>query len=423
VDTGDPIRLTADVTVVGAGPAGTAAAIELCRAGRSVVVLDKAVFPRDKCCGDGLTTLALRELEHLGFDSGSVTDWTEVDGAVIRSPSGRQVKVPLPTTGTYAAVAPRLQLDDALVRLARSHGADVRDGHGFEGLEQHDDHVTVLAGGLRVETRYVVAADGMWSPVRKAVGAHRAGYLGEWHGFRQYASNVTGPAAAELFVWFEPDLVPGYAWSFPLGGGRVNIGFGVLRDGERRIQDMKQLWVDLLARPHVVSALGDGFELEDRHTAWPIPARVDEAALRVGRVLFTGDAAMATDVMTGEGIGQALLTGRLAAEAVLRAGALQPEVAGRAYEAAVAHHLYADHAMSKALGSVLARPWGARGAVRVVEASGDWGRRNFARWMFEDEPRALVLTPSRWHRRFLARPGAFTGATPAQSTGRVYTAS
>ncbi len=400
-------RLSADVVVVGLGPAGSAAAIELRRAGRSVVAIDKAVFPRDKCCGDGLTTLGLRELEHLGLDPASIPDWFDVDGAQIRSPSGRQVHVPLPSTGSYAAVAPRLQLDDALVRIADELGADIRDGHGFEELVEHTDHVTVMAEGLEIRTRYVVAADGMWSPVRKALGANEGGYLGEWHGFRQYAHNVTGPAAEQLFVWFEPDLVPGYAWSFPLPGGRVNIGFGVLRDGDRRIQDMKQLWTDLLSRPHIVEALGESFELEQRHTAWPIPARVDEATLTVGRVLFTGDAAMATDVMTGEGIGQALLTGRLAAEAIIAAGALQPDDAAAIYRAEVAHHLFADHRMSRALGSVLKTSWGARGAIRIVAASGEWGRRNFARWMFEDEPRAVVLTPGRWHRDFLDRPGAY----------------
>jgi geranylgeranyl reductase family protein len=402
-------RLTTDVVVVGLGPAGSAAAIELRRAGRSVVAIDKAVFPRDKCCGDGLTTLALRELEHLGLDRASIPDWFEVHGAAIRSPSGREVFVPLPGTGTYAAVAPRLQLDDALVRIARDLGTDVRDGHGFERLDQHDEHATVFADGLEIQARYVIAADGMWSPVRKSTGVNEPGYLGEWHGFRQYARNVTGPASEQLYVWFEPDLVPGYAWSFPLPNGRVNIGFGVLRDGTRRVQDMKQLWVELLARPHIVDALGEGFELEDRHTAWPIPARVDEAALSAGRVLFTGDAAMATDVMTGEGIGQALLTGRLAAEAIVAAGALQPDDATAIYRAEVAHHLFADHRMSRALGSILSTSWGARGAIRVVASSGEWGRRNFARWMFEDEPRAVVLTPSRWHRRFLAQPGAWAG--------------
>jgi geranylgeranyl reductase family protein len=405
--TSAPERLSADVVVVGLGPAGSAAAIELRRAGRSVVAIDKAVFPRDKCCGDGLTTLGLRVLEHLGLERDTIPDWFEVGGAAIRSPSGREVFVPLPTTGSYAAVAPRLQLDDALVRIAREHGADIRDGHGFRRLDEHGDHVTVVADGLEIDARYVVAADGMWSPVRKSLGASEGGYLGEWHGFRQYARNVTGPASQQLYVWFEPDLIPGYAWSFPLPGGRVNIGFGVLRDGDRRIQDMKQLWTDLLTRPHIMEALGEGFTLEDRHTAWPIPARVDEATLTAGRVLFTGDAAMATDVMTGEGIGQALLTGRLAAEAIIAAGALQPDRAAAHYRAEVAHHLFADHRMSRALGSVLGTSWGARGAVRVVAASGEWGRRNFARWMFEDEPRAVVLTPSRWHRHFLAQPGAY----------------
>ncbi len=399
--------------VVGAGPAGIAAAIELHRAGRDVLVVDKAHFPRDKCCGDGLTTLALRELEQLGLDPSLVDGWQTVDGAVLRSPSGRTVVVPLPDSGMYAAVAPRMSLDHELVETARRMGITVRDGHGVTGVDITDgDHVDVTVERLgSVRCRYVVAADGMWSPVRKAVGAGLPSYRGEWHAFRQYARNVTGPAAEQLIVWFEEDLLPGYAWSFPLPGNRVNIGFGVLRDGERRVQDMATLWRDLLARPHVVDALGPGFELEGRHTAWPIPARVDEVALTRGRVLFVGDAAAATDVMTGEGIGQALLTGRLAAEAIVSGGALQPELVARRYEREVEHHLFADHRMSKRLGAVLRSPVGARGAIRVVEASGEWGRRNFARWMFEDEPRAIATSPSRWHRGFLARPGAYVGAT------------
>ena len=400
--------LSADVLIVGGGPAGSAAAIELGRSGRSVVVLDKATFPRDKCCGDGLTTLALRELEALGFDPGDVEDWFDVDGAVLRSPSGRQITVPLPSEGRYAAVAPRLQLDDALLRHARDGGADVRDGHGFRSLDTNrEDVVRVEADGLTIDTRYVIAADGMWSPVRKATGVNDPGYLGEWHGFRQYASNVTGSAASELHVWFEPDLVPGYAWSFPLPGNRANIGFGVLRDGTRSGREIKAIWPDLLQRPHIVEALGAGFTMDDRHAAWPIPARVDQLPLTAGRVLFVGDAAAATGVMTGEGIGQALLTGRLAAEAIIAAGATRPADADARYESEVRHHLVADHRMSLALGKVLATDWGARGAIRVVEASGGWGRRNFARWMFEDEPRAVALTPSRWHRHFLKQPGAY----------------
>ena len=404
-------QLTADVLVVGGGPAGAAAAIELTRAGRSVVVIDRATFPRDKCCGDGLTTLALRELEHVGVSPGDIADWMNVGGASLRSPSGRRVHVPLPDDGLYAAVAPRLQLDDAILTQARKSGATIRDGWTFRSLEQFDDRVVVVGTNgdddLTITARYVIAADGMWSPVRKALGVNIDGYLGEWHGFRQYARQVTGPAADQLFVWFEPDLLPGYAWSFPLPGGRANIGFGVLRDGSRSGKETKAIWADLLTRPHIVEALGPDHELEDRHTAWPIPARIDELPLSAGRVIFVGDAAAATDVMTGEGIGQALLTGRLAAESIIGAGALQPEYAADTYEREVRHHLFADHRISLRLGKVLAKEWGARGAIRVVAGSGEWGKRNFARWMFEDEPRAVVLTPSRWHRKFLDRSGAY----------------
>ena len=175
--------------MVGAGPAGVAAAVTLAAAGRDVTMIDKAVFPRDKCCGDGLTTLALRELETLGFDPGQVADWQPVDGAVLRSPSGREVTVPLPPgPGTFAAVVPRLQLDAALVETAVKAGVTVITGAGFDGeLVERADHVVVgVAGRDPISARYVVAADGMWSPVRKAAGLTPPGYLGEWHAFRQY---------------------------------------------------------------------------------------------------------------------------------------------------------------------------------------------------------------------------------------------
>lgn len=380
----------------------------LARNGRSVVVADKAEFPRDKCCGDGLTTLALRMLEKIGFDPGRVASWYEVNGAWLRSPSGREVEVPLPRgRGQFAAVAARLQLDNELVKHAREAGAEVRENMEFERITMNfaggKRTATVhFANGESITARHVIAADGMWSPVRKAMGLGEEGYLGEWHAFRQYADNVTGPAAHRLYVWFEDDLLPGYAWSFPLSDGRVNIGFGVLRDGKRRTKDMKREWESLLKRPHIVDALGPGFTLVDRHTAWPIPAGITNATLSSGNVLFVGDAARATDTLTGEGIGQALETGILAAEAIVRHG----DAAAASYEREVRSHLFADHRMSASLGRMLASRVVARAAIRAV-ATNDWTRRNFARWMFEDEPRAAIFTPKRWHRRFLNRDGAF----------------
>jgi geranylgeranyl reductase family protein len=414
-----PANETCEVLIVGAGPAGIAAALTAHAAGRSVLVIDKARFPRDKCCGDGLTTLAVRELELLGFSPERLAGWKAIDGAWIRSPSGREVHVPLMGPGIYAAVAPRLEFDNALVELARHRGIEVRDGHraigpideGGDGTDEISIGIEGPAGESRVRARYVIAADGMWSPIRSQLGLTPAGYRGEWHAFRQYVSGVEGSAAERLHVWFEADLLPGYAWSFPLPGGRANLGFGIRRTAGLSTGEMGRVWRDLITRPHIVDALGSDATLEGRHSAWPIPARVDTIALCHGRVLFVGDAAAATDVLTGEGIGQALLSGRLAAQAITTAGATAPARARRIYERSVRHHLVADHKMSALLGRILTSERAARGAVRLIDASGQWGRRNFARWMFEDEPRAVAVTPSRWHRQFLARPGAFRSAS------------
>ena len=398
-----------DVLVVGGGPGGAAAAIELARAGREVVLVDKARFPRDKCCGDGLTTGALRLFEHLGLRPGAVASWRTVDAAWVRSPAGREVRFPLPGgQGQYAAVAPRLELDAALVDVARAAGVKVHDGHGFVGLlATPDDRVVADVEALGpVTARYLVAADGMWSPVRKATGSSTPGYLGEWHAFRQYVDGVAGTAAERLWVWFEPDLLPGYAWSFPLPDGRVNVGFGVRRDGTRRIADMKALWPRLLARPHVAAALGPDATAAAPHKAWPIPARIDRAVLSHGRTLFVGDAACACDPLTGEGIGQALLTGTLAARAITEAGALRADAAGARYRRLVGSEWRPDHRLAAVLSSILRHERAARGAIRFAGSTG-WTRERFGRWLFEDEPRAAALTPRRWHRGFLSRPGAF----------------
>jgi geranylgeranyl reductase family protein len=403
----DPVGV-ADVVVVGGGPAGAAAAITLARAGRDVVLVDKARFPRDKCCGDGLTTGALRLLEGLGLDPSAVPSWTWVDAVWVRSPSGRVVEFPFPIgAGRFGAVAPRAELDAALLDVAAAAGAKVHDGHALTGVDHRPDHVAVGVDGLGVlRAGYVIAADGMWSPVRRMVAANEPGYLGEWHAFRQYASGVTGRAASELWVWFEPDILPGYLWSFPLADGRVNVGFGVRRETGVTVQSMKRLWPELLARPHVRHALGPEARLEATHKAWPIPARVDRACLAAGRVLFAGDAAAATDPLTGEGIAQALITGILAARAATDAGPGRPALAREAYRDAVRRELLADHRMSAGLGRILRHDWGARASMRTAGVT-PWTRRNFGRWLFEDEPRAAAVTPRRWHRQFLKRAGAY----------------
>lgn len=412
--------LACDVLVVGAGPSGIAAALTLQSAGHDVVVIDKAFFPRDKCCGDGLTTGALRILDELGFDPQTVPNWTVCSDVWLRSPSGTEMQFALPTHGQFAAIAPRIELDNALVQLAKSRGIDVLEGHEFHSVsDQTADHIAVNTSSnssskkQTIRAKFVIAADGMWSPVRKSLGMSTPGYLGEWHAFRQYANNVTGSAKDRLHVWFEKDLLPGYAWSFPLQGGRVNIGFGILRGGKYSVQQMKDLWPNLLARKHIASALGSGVVMEDRHTAWPIPARVTSAPLSSGRVLLIGDAACVTDSLTGEGIGQALLSGQLAAQAIVAGKGREASVTRSKYEQLIRQHFFADHRMSLTLGAILKSSVGSRAALRIANLT-PWTRANFVRWMFEDEPRAAVFTPSRWHRDFLRRDGAYVTQDQAE---------
>ena len=395
---------TLDVLVVGGGPAGSAAAITAADAGLATMVCDKAVFPRDKACGDGLTAGALRLLERLGLELAAIPSFNPVTEAVLCSPSGRVVELPLPTNGLFAATAPRAELDHALVELAGKRGAGLRPGAGLTELEVGTGGVRAgFSDGSEVRARYLLAADGAYSMVRRLLAPAQPPRLGEWHAFRQY---FTGVPDRRLWVVFEPDVLPGYAWVFPLPDGRANVGFGLPREDGRPVRFMAGLWRELLERPGLRRVLGDAVP-ESPHRAWPIPADVDRAPLAEGRVLFVGDAAGVTDPMTGEGIAQALVTGMLAVESVC-ASEDDPAVAGRRYRQAVERHLGPDLRFARRLGGVLRHRKGARGAVRVAGLS-DWTRRNFARWLFEDYPRALVLTPSRWHRGAVSAPGAYLG--------------
>ena len=272
-----------DVLVVGAGPAGAAAAITLARRGSRVTLVDKATFPRDKICGDGLTTGALRLLEDLGVQPASMASWTPVDDIHVSGPNGHTVTFPLPRErGAYAVVCRRMDLDAAIVDQARKVGVTVLEGTEVTAATDTGDRVELTLGdGTTLSAPYVIAADGMWSPLRKMLGTAVPGYLGEWHAFRQYFRDV-GPEARDLWVWFEADLLPGYFWSFPLPGRRANIGFGIQRGGRIPTRRMRTLWPEILERSHVREALGPDAQLEGTHRALPIPARIDKRR-RAGR--------------------------------------------------------------------------------------------------------------------------------------------
>jgi geranylgeranyl reductase family protein len=395
------------VVVAGAGPAGATAALILRRLGRRVVLVDKAVFPRDKCCGDGLTAAALRRLERLGLRPGDVASFQPVEEAVVVSPGGRQVSLPLPEGSLFAASARRSDLDAALVGLARDAGAEVVEGRAVTAVQPTAGGVRAsLDDGTGLDAAYVVAADGTWSALRRSLGLTPPGYLGDWQAGRQYFEGV-GPEARKLWVWFEPDMVPGYAWSFPLPGGAANVGYGVLRPIKGPLRGQPPDWSE---RHRVAAILGPSAVPSGPWRAWPIPARIGRIPLSglSGRVLFVGDAAGACDPMTGEGIAQAMETAETAAAAIAAAGAADPVAAARRYRREVMTGMAVDDALSRLLCRVLARPGGSDRALSLVELSG-WTRRNFARWMFEDYPRAVLATPQRWRRRLFSSPGAYAG--------------
>ena len=401
-------RWACDLLIVGAGPAGTAAAIEANRRGLNAVVVDKARFPRDKCCGDGLTTSALRHLDELGFDPSSAPSWIEVSDATLQAPNGRAIKLPLPTgRGAFAAVCRRAELDANLVALARRQGATVLENHELADLTIQADRVTAHVDQIEFSARYVIAADGMWSTTRKLLGLAPTSYRGEWHAFRQYFREVSPAAANQLTVWFEADLLPGYAWSFPLGDGSANVGFGIQRGRGIPIQFMKTLWPELLARPHIAEFLGPDARPESPHRAWPIPARLGRTPLTAGRVLFVGDAAAATDPLTGEGIGQALETGRMAVRSIVEAGTHNPSRRHRPLPpVAASHHAAGSPPGPGPVGAPGQPgpghrgpwPWPAPTSGPAATSPAGCSRTTREPW---------VATPHRWSRNLHNRPGAF----------------
>lgn len=396
-----------DVVVVGGGPAGSAAAITLARAKRSVILIDKASFPRDKCCGDGLTTGALRHLEDLGVDPASIPSFRTVHGIVFRGPRSREVTFPFPPDrGMFGAVARRTELDVALLEAARSQGVDVRTGHALSGASPGRDELTLQVDGLgTLTTPWVIGADGMWSPLRRILDQQLDGYRGDWHAFRQYVTDVSDRARSELMIFFDADLLPGYAWSFPLADGCVNFGFGILRGSSLDGASMSRRWEDLLERRHIRAFLGDGARPEGQRKAWPIPTRLPGPTLSAGRALFVGDAAALGDPMTGEGIGQALASGIAAARAIIDTSG-SPDAVRDTYATWVGRNLTPDTRMANLLSRALRHRKGARAAIATAGMT-RWTRENFARWLFEDEPRGVAFTPSRLHAQFLRRDGAY----------------
>jgi len=318
-----------DAIVVGAGPAGSATAIHLARGGASVLLLDKARFPRDKPCGGGLTLRAVRACP---VDPRPVVEH-DVDRMEFRlrygprfSRRGRR--------GAFVWMTQRRRLDHYLAEQAAAAGAEFRDGARVTAVEEG----AVVVGDERVETSIVVGADGA-----NGIAARSLGLGGEivhgvaLEGNAPFDERYRGVAVIELCT-----LAGGYGWIFPKGD-HVNFGVGGWESEGPRLRGH----LDRLCREHGVDAatLADvrGHRLPLRR-AGSVPAR--------GRALVVGDAAGLVDPLTGDGMYESFVSARLAAEAALDV------LAGRAATV----DAYAAR-LSRALGPLAGASWGAKIAL------------------------------------------------------------
>ena len=303
--------------MVGAGPAGSAAALSALRVrpGASVLLLDRADFPRDKSCGDGIAPQVLDVLTALGL-GGLVDDFAPVSTLSIGYPPG----VGEAASGSMARparVVPREVLDARLVAGARAAGAVLRR-HTVRRVDVRPDRV-VLDGDLCART--VVAADGAGSTLRRGLGLAPNGPGHVAVAVRGYAP-VRADLREEQRITLGRADWPEYAWSFPIGDGRANIGYGaVLREG-------RPLSRSLLLRR--LEDLLPGVSHDARSwRAHHLPLSSSRPRQPDGRVLLVGDALSLVNPMTGEGIYYAVLSGACAgAAAVGGTGGLRGAVGG-----------------------------------------------------------------------------------------------
>ena len=326
------LPLRCDVLVVGAGPAGAAAAQMLARAGRDVVLVDAHAFPRDKVCGDGLIPDAHRALARLGVLEAVMAEARSATTLACIAPRGGRIDVP-----GRLAVLPRKRLDDIICRAAVAAGARMFAPLRFVApLRQGGETGPVVGARLKqgndereIDARWVVLATGAQPQATIAAGmCERRTPSGiALRGYVRNAAMSTRITSLEV-VWHKR-LSPGYGWIFPCGGDVFNIGVGVAQS-HREGKDVRHAMHDVNLRG-VFAAFTNLYaparELVETG-AWqadagqelkgaPLRCSLKGARLAAPGLLVTGEAAGSTYAFTGEGIGKAMETGMHAAEAIL----------------------------------------------------------------------------------------------------------
>lgn len=306
-----------DVLIVGAGPAGCAAAFHLASRGHEVLLTDRVPFPREKACGDNILPDAMAALRRMGVCE-EVREAGHIIGeASIFSPSHTEVTIP----GEYLTIRRRL-LDFILARRAVEAGTTFALGKVGSFRTEGDGTVSVWSRGPAAvgRARIVILATGAKGvPASRDASARWSRRLPQAVAVRCY---VRSPAPLErMVVWYGRSLLPGYGWIFPMGDGLYNAGCGLFepRRRGRRINladAFRRFTRDL---PEVRSVFEQGEPVSPLNGSPLRCGLVEGRPLGPGRVLSVGDALGCTYPLTGEGIGKAMETGELAAQIAHRA--------------------------------------------------------------------------------------------------------
>ena len=400
--------LHADVLVVGAGPAGSAAAAWAARGGAEVVLADAAVFPRDKTCGDGLTPRAVGELQRLGLD-----DWLRahaVNQGLRAHGFGQTLLLPWPggTLPSWGSAVARTELDDHLRTTAIKAGATAVDGVRAVDVRREGDRVAGVVfktddGPLEIGCRHLVVADGVRSPLGKVLGR-------EWHrdtvygvaGRSYVASGMSDDPWISSHLELRDDagkVLSGYGWIFPLGTGEVNIGVGTLATSKRpadfAIKPLMSQYAELRR---------DEFELSGElrmPTSALLPMGGAVTNVAGPNWALIGDAAACVNPLNGEGIDYGLETGRLVADMIADGDDL-----ATAWPALLSEHYGEAFSIARRLAGLVTIPH-LLATLGPAGMRSDWLMTLALRWMgnlVTDEDRDRAARVWRWAgRRSIAR--------------------
>jgi len=312
---------THDVIVAGAGPAGSAAAASLARRGHDILLLDRQTFPRDKTCGDGIPPGTISILDGLGMANVvREANFYEIHGIRLGSPWGRTWETTFKARrpGDEFYIAPRDRFDVLIRDHAVACGAAFTQASVKAPIIEDGRvcGVRVVIDGREkaLRARVVIAADGATSVIARALHGDRQPLRMRGVALRGYMTGIeTLPNKVEFY--FDRELLPGYAWIFPLAGDRANVGVIMPADRfKKRGRPLRDYLDRFLRRRGIRERVDSAAGLVDVKT-WQLPYAAPGAPARAfGGAMLAGDAGGFVDALTGEGIHHALVSSTIAAD-------------------------------------------------------------------------------------------------------------